>query len=56
MDKLYSFSTQTGVVRVNSKYDAHLKASFALINKINKSNVIVRSIKSSGMINKIKTN
>ncbi|MFH1439716.1 MAG: Rpp14/Pop5 family protein [Candidatus Woesearchaeota archaeon] len=54
MDKLYDPKTQTGVIRVNNKYDNHLRASFALIKKINKEQVIIRSIKSSGMINKIK--
>ena len=53
MDKLYDPKTQTGVVRVANKYVDHLKLSLALIDKINKSDVIVRSIKTSGMINKI---
>ena len=54
VDKLYDPETQAGVVRVSNKYQDHLKASFALIKNINKEPVIIKSIKSSGMINKIR--
>lgn len=50
----YDAETNTGIVKVNHKYQDHLKASFALIKKINKEDVIVRSIKSSGILKKLK--
>ena len=53
IDKLYNPSTQEGVIRVDHKYDQHLRASFALIKKINNQQVIVKSTKSSGMINQL---
>lgn len=52
LDQLYDPKTQTGVVRVSVGYDNYLRASLALIQKINNSQAIVRSIRSSGMINK----
>lgn len=54
MDKLYDQKTQIGVIKVANKHVDSLKISLALIDKINKSNVIVRSIKTSGMINRMK--
>ena len=54
MDRLYDPKTQIGIVRVSNKYVDTLKLSLALIDKINKSNVIVKSVKTSGMINKVK--
>ena len=54
MDKLYDPKTQTGIVRVSNKHVNSLKLSLAFIDKINKSDVIVRSIKTSGMIKNLK--
>jgi len=54
LDKLYDSKNQTGVTKVNHKYCGHLRASFALIDKINKQKVIVRSLRSSGMLGRLK--
>jgi len=54
VDNSYNTKTRSGIIKINNKYVDHLKASFALINKINKQPVIVKSLKCSGMINKVK--
>ena len=43
---------QKGIIRVNHKYVDHLKASLALIDNINKEEVIVRSLGVSGILKK----
>ncbi len=54
LDKLFNPSAQEGVIRVDHKYDHHLRASFTLIKSINSKPVIVVSTKSSGILNKLK--
>ena len=50
----YNPKKQEGILKLNNKYQDHLKASFALIKKINNNDVIVRSLRTSGILKKIK--
>ncbi len=43
---------QKGLIRVNNKYINELKASLALINKINNKNIIIKSLGVSGILKK----
>ncbi|MBW3011084.1 hypothetical protein KY335_03750 [Candidatus Woesearchaeota archaeon] len=43
---------QAGVIKVNRRYVDHIKSSLSLIKEINNQRVIVKSISTSGMINK----
>jgi len=45
---------QRGVVRVNTKFLDHVKASLILTKKINGEKVIFKNTKSSGILNKLK--
>lgn len=51
----YSAESQRGLIRVNNKYIHNIKAALALINEIDNSEVIVRSIGISGILNKAET-
>ncbi|RMF55386.1 ribonuclease P protein component 2 [Candidatus Woesearchaeota archaeon] len=44
--------TQTGIIRVNTKYVDHLKSSLSLINKIGRKSVVIRSLGVSGILKK----
>jgi ribonuclease P/MRP protein subunit POP5 len=41
-----------GIVRVNNRYVDYVKACFCLINQVNGTNAIIRSIGVSGILNK----
>ncbi|MCK4670362.1 MAG: hypothetical protein KAT43_04095 [Nanoarchaeota archaeon] len=43
---------QAGMIKVNRRYVDHIKSSLSLIKTINNQRVIVKSIATSGMINK----
>ncbi|MEM4267528.1 MAG: Rpp14/Pop5 family protein [Candidatus Woesearchaeota archaeon] len=43
-----------GIIKVNNKYVDHVRASLCFVNRVGEQDVIVRSIKVSGMIGKIK--
>lgn len=45
-------SENKGIIKVNRKYVDHVKASLALIKQIKGKDVVVRSLRVSGMINK----
>ena len=45
---------QKGVIKVNNHYADFAKATFTRINKIGNEDVIVRSLKTSGILNKAK--
>lgn len=47
------YDNNKGIIRVNNNHVDIIKASFTKIKKINDTNVIVRSIRTSGMINKV---
>jgi|SRR3989338_10765075 len=46
------YKNNKGIIRVTNKYVDDLKASLALIKKINNEDVIVRSLGVSGILNK----
>jgi RNase P/RNase MRP subunit POP5 len=48
----YDTKTQKGIIRVSHKYVNDLKASLALIDKIDGNEVIIRSTKVSGILKK----
>ncbi len=48
----WNHSSQEGIFRVNRGYLDHLRATFSLMNSINNTQIIIRSVKASGMINK----
>lgn len=45
-------NSQRGVFKVNSRYLDHAKASLMLVRKINNRNVCVKSVNTSGILNK----
>ena len=45
-------NSQQGVFKVNSRYLDHAKASLMLVKRINNKNVCVKSVKTSGILNK----
>lgn len=48
------WKNQKGMIKVNNHYADYAKATFTRINKIGNENVIVRSLKTSGILNKAK--
>jgi ribonuclease P/MRP protein subunit POP5 len=48
----YNQDKQTGIIRVNHKYVDELRASLALIQKVDRQDVIVRSLGLSGILKK----
>lgn len=49
---LNDWINQKGVIKVNNKYEDHIKAVFTQINKIQEQNVLVKSVGVSGILNK----
>ena len=43
-----------GIIKVNNKYADKLRAMFTMINKINNEKVNLKSLKTSGLLNKLK--
>jgi ribonuclease P/MRP protein subunit POP5 len=52
MHDKYNQKTQRGVIRVNNKNLNRLRATLALIEQIDDTNVIMKSVGASGMLNK----
>jgi len=52
--KLISFNGDKGVIKVNAPYLNKIKAFMALENNIDKEKVTIKSIKVSGILNKLK--
>ena len=52
--KLINFNNNQGVIKVNATYLNKIKACLALINNIDKENIKMKSIKVSGILNKVK--
>ena len=52
--KLINFNNNQGVIKVNTTYLNKIKACLALINNIDKENIKMKSIKVSGILNKVK--
>ena len=53
---LDDWKNQKGIIKVNRKYQDHIKAVFTQVNKIQNNDVLVKSIGVSGIINKARTN
>ncbi|MBI5393332.1 hypothetical protein HZA96_05675 [Candidatus Woesearchaeota archaeon] len=52
---LSPLATSTGgIFRVNGKYDHYLRASFCMVDEIEKTKVIIRSMLSTGILDKAK--
>lgn len=49
----YNLETQRGIIRVNHKNLNNLKAALTLVKEIEEQPVVLKSIKASGMINKV---
>ncbi len=43
-----------GILRINNKYVDEIKASFCIIRKINKEDILVRSLRVSGTLKKVR--
>jgi len=52
--KLVKFSNNKGIVKVNAKFADKLRAMFAIIEKMNNEKITIKSLKTSGLINKVK--
>ncbi|HLD10756.1 MAG TPA: Rpp14/Pop5 family protein [Candidatus Nanoarchaeia archaeon] len=52
---LDDWQNNRGIIRVNNKYVDLLKASFVKIDKIDKERVIVKSVKTSGILKKARS-
>lgn len=52
---LEDWQNNKGIIRVNNKYVDLLKASFVKIDKIDKGKVIVKSVRTSGVLNKARS-
>ena len=50
----YNPELQSGVLRVNRKFVSHIKTCFVMIKNINGEVVLVRTLRVSGMISKLK--
>ena len=51
--KIINLKNNKGIIKVNSKYLDKTKACLTLINKLNKENIKLNSLKVSGLINKV---
>jgi len=47
------YNGNKGIIRVNNKFTDHIKMVFTMIKSIDEKPVIVKSIRTSGMINKV---
>lgn len=52
--KIINIKNNKGIIKVNAKYLNKLRGMFTMIQKIDNEKVNVKSIKTSGLINKIK--
>lgn len=50
----YDQNRNQGIIRLGHKFKDNLKSTFVLIDKINNKKVLIRSIKTSASINKLK--
>jgi RNase P/RNase MRP subunit POP5 len=50
----YNPEKQRGILRLDRRYVEHLRKCFAMIKKLNNQEVMIKSIKTSGMIGKLK--
>lgn len=52
--KLISLNENIGVIKVNAKYLNKLRAMFTMMEKMNNEKVSIKSLKTSGLLNKLK--
>jgi|SRR3989338_4413406 len=52
--KLVNLKDNKGIIKVNAKYANKLRAMLTMIQEINNEKVNVKSLKTSGLINKVK--
>ena len=52
--KLISFNKNKGIIKINSKYLDKFRAILPMIQKLSNEKVNVKSLKTSGLINKLK--
>ena len=50
----WNSSSQRGVIKVEKKYSDHFKGALCMVEKIGNIDVVVRSLITSGMINRVK--
>jgi RNase P/RNase MRP subunit POP5 len=48
-----SYNDNKGIIRVNNKFVDHIKAVFTMMKEVNGKSLVVKSIRTSGMINKV---
>lgn len=51
---MWNEAKQRGIIKINNKYLHEIKAALTLIKKINRQNIIVRSLGVSGILKKAK--
>lgn len=49
---LEDWSSQKGIIKVNNKFEDHIKALFTQINEIQNNNILIKSVGVSGILNK----
>ena len=54
MNVKYNNKNQKGILRVDRKFVDNIRSCFVMIKNLNNQEVLVRTIKVSGMINKVK--
>jgi|SRR3989344_5806340 len=52
--KLISLNKNMGLIKVNAKYLNKVRAMFTMIEKINNEKASIKSLKTSGLLNKLK--
>ncbi len=52
--RIINIKNNKGIIKVNAKYADKLRGMFTMIQEINNEKVNVKSIKTSGLINKVK--
>ena len=52
--KLVKFNKNQGIIKINVKYADKFKAMLTLINEINNEKIDLKSLKTSGLLNKLK--
>ena len=48
------YKDNKGILKINNKYVDEVKASFSMIRKINKQDILVRSLRVSGTLKKVR--
>jgi len=54
MSVKYNSDKQTGILRINRRFVDHIRSCFVMIKNLNDEEVLVRTIRVSGMLKKVK--